>query len=350
MEPVKIPIIILNWNGLADTIECIASLGKMNRHPYEIILVDNGSEPHEQAEIARLYDNRSDIRLILNEENKGFTRGNSDIVADIMTQSEIPRYVILLNNDTAVTSGWLSALVSSADKNQGDVVSSRMINYFDRSRIDNVGHFMLNTGEILPRGHMRPIEEYEALIDNLGACGGAALYRTAMIRSIGFFDPFFDTGYEDAEYGLRAKLLGYRCFMEPRAIVYHKVSQSIVKIRNNRYVQRIQINILYTYIKLMPRLFLWINLPFMLLKYTMWFLLGILTLQFRMINLHSGTVARFVSGDLRKALQARRQFYAHDGYRIRHRNKILYPTEFFVKTDIRRAWLRARAFWTRGTS
>jgi len=112
MIPERIPIIILNWKGLEDTKECLTSVLAMEGQPYEVILVDNGSGPEEQAQLQRLYGDLDAITLVLNDENKGFTRGNSDIVEDIMAREEVPPYVALLNNDTVVTRRWIKCLLT----------------------------------------------------------------------------------------------------------------------------------------------------------------------------------------------------------------------------------------------
>lgn len=165
------------------------------------------------------------------------------------------------------------------------MVSSKMINYFDRTKMDNAGHLFLNTAEIIPIGTGEPIEKYETSFTNMGACAGATLYTVRMLRDIGVFDNRFDTGYEDAELGLRAIVSGYTSIYEPRAIAYHKMSSSVKKIMDRDYLAYIQQSIFYAYFKLMPRSFLIINTPQMLIKYLMVYLFNLLTgrKQFRYV-------------------------------------------------------------------
>jgi GT2 family glycosyltransferase len=146
------------------------------------------------------------------------------------------------------------------------MVASRMINFFDRQHMDNAGHFVLNTGEILPLGHDDPVTEHDRARTNAGACAGAALYRVELFRQLGLFDTFFRTGYEDAEFGLRALLCGYDCRYAPEAIVYHKISRSINKIRDFQYTLKIQVDVFYTVLKCWPTVNLIINAPFFFFK------------------------------------------------------------------------------------
>lgn len=333
---IRTPIIILNWNGLSDTTECMMSLSHLDTSKYEVILVDNGSSIQEQEKLHELYGASELINLIINDHNKGFTKGNSDIVENLFGGDNVPEYIVLLNNDTVIHPDWVDQLIICAEEQEADIVSSKMINYYDRRVIDNLGHFMLNTGEILPLGHRQPHEQYTEIFENIGACGGAVLYRTQMIKEIGFFDPYFNTGYEDAELGLRAHLLGYRCIFCPTAIVFHKVSRSIKKIRDNSYLQKIQRNIFYTYIKLMPRRFLLINSLFLLLKYFMWFVFGVFSLQWQLIKLHGSALYSFLRSDLAKARSARNDFYSKYDDRIKYRNSLSGPTRFFALTDLKR--------------
>ena len=327
----EIPIIILNWFGIEDTKECIDSLMLTAGVKFHIFLVDNNSGKDEQSELKQLFEHIEQITLIFNEENYGFARGNNEIIKKLLLNEKI-EYVVLLNNDTVVTPSWLFNLVKSAKDNRASMVSSKMINYYDRSIMDNAGHFMLNTAEILPLAHGKSIDDFTQMFNNLGACGGAALYSSEMLREIGLFDPFFSTGYEDAELGLRANMLGYKTIFEPTAKIFHKVSRSIKKVRDDDYFIRIQRNIFYTYTKLMPTKYILVNLIWILLKYVVLFILSILTLQIRIIKLHLKTIYRFFRYDLSHAITERKKMKQFNQIQSDTVKKI----EFFLKTDLRR--------------
>ncbi len=325
----EVPIIILNWNGFADTIECMESIRLTDGINYHIFLVDNNSDQDQGLLLKQIFEPDPRVTVILNDQNLGFTTGNNIVIQQLLNNKEY-KYVVLLNNDTVVSPTWLKALVTCAEKNGSDIVSSKMIDYYDRSIMDNAGHYMLNTGEILPLGHRQPISNYNFPFENLGGCGGAVLYSAPMLRTIGVFDDFFDTGYEDAEFGLRAKLCGYKCLYAPDAVVYHKVSRSIKKIRDNDYFIRVQRNILYTYVKLMPDRFLALHMFWIGFKYILFGILGILLLRLKMLKHHIRTLNRFFRYDFRAARKARSAFYCT--FNIKYQN----PTNFFLKTDLKR--------------
>lgn len=269
-----IPIIIVNWNGIQDTKECIKSALEMTGVNFKIYLIDNGSSEDQVEELTKLYGDHPTIELHLNPSNIGFSKAHIKIYNEVL--NEFPcDYIALLNNDTAVDPNWLAELLAIATKQNADLVSSKMVSYYNRDLIDNTGHKMLNTGEILPIGHGESITQHDKSIENLGPCAGACLYSKQMIEEIGFFDSYFSTGYEDAEFGLRAVVAGYKSLYAPKAIVYHKMGQSIKKIFNFEYSAMIQTSILYSYFKNIPTLKLLLDLPFIILKTILMFIINI---------------------------------------------------------------------------
>ncbi len=242
------PIIILNWNNSGDTIECINSILKNSEANYQIFLIDNGSDKEDVDLLVKKFSKHSKIEIILNKSNLGFTKAHNSVLKQLLN-SEV-KHVFLLNNDTELPQNSFKILKKSSIKDNEGAISCKMVSYWNHEILDNAGHKMYTSGEIVPLGHARPINKYNEPLENIGACAGAALYSTAMLKDIGLFDEYFDTGYEDAELGLRAFIAGYKCTYEPRAIIYHKMGQSIKKIFNYNYVVKIQTNIYYSYIKL----------------------------------------------------------------------------------------------------
>jgi len=254
-----IQIAIINWNGINDTTECIDSLLRMdNKVLFEAYILDNGSDNNEYEKLKVKYSKNPYIKILHSQNNLGFTHGNLLLYEKIKTTKESSPYIALLNNDTIVTENWLSSLYEFAEKGKWDIVSSKMIKYYDRLKIDNLGHDMLRSGEIIPMNHNEALNSTpraiskKSNIQNFGACGGAAFYRISMLDKIGFFDPHFETGYEDAELGFRAFVSGYTLGISTESIVYHKGGVSIKKIFDTDYAIRVQRDILYTINKLYP--------------------------------------------------------------------------------------------------
>lgn len=333
MSP-TIPIIILNWNGIDDTLECMESLWEQKYSNFKVFLVDNGSKNDDAQILRERFSNHPKVSLIFNEENLGFTRGNNEILRQIIHSEQDYPYVVLLNNDTVVEPDWLQQLVCCAEETNAGMVTSKMVNYFDHSRMDNAGHRMLNTAEIIPIGHMHPIEEFNERFENMGSCAGATLYDVKMLREIGIFDEYFETGYEDAELGVRAVVTGYRSVFEPRAVVYHKISQSVNKVLNYEYLLKIQLNIFYSYFKLMPTMAILVSLPSFIFKYGSILIIDIVFLRIKFLKIMCDAIYRTVFQERKKIAAARKAF--HESHKTVSSWEILRKQEFFLWFDIKR--------------
>ena len=329
----NIPIIILNWNGWIDTHECLEALLQQSIQNFVVYLVDNGSEDGSQENLKKFYGKNPKIKLILNRENLGFTKGNNLILSTYILPNPTYQYAILLNNDAVPTSTWLENLIQSAKKNDAAMVSSKMVDYYEPDKMDNAGHMMLNTGEILPIGHGELISQYDRGFENMDPCAGAGLYTTKMLKDIGIFDEHFNTGYEDAELGIRAVVSGYKCWYEPKAVVYHKMGQSIKKIFNYDYSLMIQRHILYSYFKLTPTKGIILTIPSFIFKYATMFFINTLFWRKRFLKIMfesiGGTVKNF------KRIQAARKAFYKDRQTIGTLGLFKKQT-FFLIFDIKR--------------
>ena len=112
LEP-KVYIIILNWNGWKDTIECLDSIKKLTYINYSIIICDNASSDESKNKINEWLKNNVNIdaTLIVNKTNLGFAGGNNVGIKEALKQMDC-KYVWILNNDTEVTPNSLCCLVN----------------------------------------------------------------------------------------------------------------------------------------------------------------------------------------------------------------------------------------------
>lgn len=337
---VPIPVIVLNWNGVDDTIECVDALLAGDGIDYRIVLVDNGSSGDDFERLRARYGARARVDLRRNSVNLGFARGVNAVLKELLTSPEPrPEFAALLNNDAIPQPGWLAALVSAAESTGAGAVASKMLRHDDPNKLDNAGHVFLNTGEILPRGAGQPPDDYSESAAVAGVCGGACLLRSAMLEDIGIFDEFFTTGYEDAELGLRAFLAGYEQIFAPDAIVRHRIGASIDKIRDLSYAVQLQVNINYTYVKLVPLpVAIW-NLPWILLKTAALLSVPLLIGRWRLQRVQWLAFGRSMRR-LPAMLRARRSFAGGD----RSVMDVIRRQEFFT----RRYWEYFRRFVLEG--
>jgi GT2 family glycosyltransferase len=212
-------IVILNWNGRHLLEECLDSVEAQTFRDFEILLVDNGSTDGSPAWIEGRRGDR--LRTVFLSANRGFAGGNN---AGIRTAQG--RFVILLNNDTAVDPGWLSALSAAMERHpEAGMFTPKILNYYRRDEIDNTGHLIYPDG--LARGRHR-LEKDDGRFDEEGEAlypsGCAGAYRKEMLDRIGLLDETFFAYGEDVDLGLRARWAGWTCHYVPTAVVYHKYS------------------------------------------------------------------------------------------------------------------------------
>jgi len=329
------PIIIINWNGIQDTSECIESVFSLQNVNYHIHLIDNNSDNEEGNQLKNRYKANQNITCHLYDKNYGFTKAHIKIWEEILMYQSY-EYIALLNNDTVVDKHWLYSLMEAAKTYNAEVISSKMINYYNRSIMDNAGHFMLNTGEIMPIGHGKPIDNYNEFTENMGACAGACLYKKSMIEEIGFFDPYFSTGYEDAEFGLRAIVSNFKCIYTPEALVYHKMGQSVKKIFDESYSLMIQTSILYTYFKLMPVNKIIYDIPSIIVKNLSMIIIDLIFLRLNYLRILFKSWFN-IWQDRNEMLQNRKIFYD----KANSISKFLYlrgKIKWFLPFDMNRFW------------
>src|ERR1043166_2896572 len=214
-------VIILNWNGLQDLLECIDTV-KKSTYAAEIILVDNGSTDNSSAVVSRRFPQ---IRIIETGENLGFGANNIGIYEALRQGAD---YILLLNNDTSVDPECFERLVRFAESTpEAGILSPRICYYSDPQRIWYDGGTLRTENGFLTSGHVNEdrsvkcVSEDSREVDYI--CGCAMFIRRSVIDMIGGLDSRFFMYWEDGEFSLRAKKAGFRLRHVPWAVVLHKV-------------------------------------------------------------------------------------------------------------------------------
>ncbi len=225
MSAAKAGIIVLNWNGLADTRACVRSLLELRGTPATLYVVDNGSEDGSAEALHREFADQ--IVLIANPRNLLYAGGNN--VGILRALDDGCDELLLLNNDTVVDPHMLEEL-RAARAAHGDAVYCPKILYFDRP--DRYwyagGKINLNRARWSHRGIREPDRGQYGVIEETGWATGCALFSTdKVIEKVGLLDDSFRLYQEDVDWCLRAKSAGYKIWYVPKAVVRHKVSASL---------------------------------------------------------------------------------------------------------------------------
>ena len=261
MDYPEVAVIILNWNGWEDTIECLESLYQIDYPNYNVILVDNASEDDSIEKIREYcagkleiesdffdYDKHNkplnlvdsniipddlspgtkNLFLIQNQENYGFAEGNNIGIRFSLKQFN-PEYILLLNNDTVVDKNFLKELVDLGQKNEKIGIVGPKIYYYDEpqtiwciggkiswklARGIHIGNNQLDEGQ------------YENIKEVEYVSGSAFLIKKEVLKKAGLMDKNLFLYFEETDLTLRASKLGYKSFYSPKAKIWHKVSRS----------------------------------------------------------------------------------------------------------------------------
>lgn len=251
----KVSIIILNWNGKKDTIECLESLKKVTYPNYEILLVDNGSADGSIEYFKEYYQ---DLEIIKNMENKGFAEGNNiGIRKAIENKAD---YILLLNNDTEVDSEFITELVNVAVTNNNiGIVGPIIYEFEDKNSIQSFGiRLKLYNGRtynIKSKNKNIQLSNYIEKRDYLTGC--AMLIKTSVFEKIKGFDPVYFAYWEDTDLCFQVRKNNYSIYVTSNSKIWHKGSQSTGGYMNkNAYYYYIR-NSLYFYYKNFPKLFVY---------------------------------------------------------------------------------------------
>ena len=230
LENGRVAIILLNYNGANDTIECIESIKQSIYKNYEIIVVDNCSTDDSIAALEE-YSKKTPFTLLKSKTNNGFSAGNNIGIKEAKKGKF--DYVLLLNNDTLVTENFLVALLDAYKTvDRSSVLTGSILYAYEREKIWFAGgHCSEWTAR--PK-HLRinePISSIPENIERINFISGCeVLIPIAVIEKIGLMDEDYFLYSEDIDYSMRIAKNGIPMYYVPKSVIYHKVSSSTSKI------------------------------------------------------------------------------------------------------------------------
>jgi len=230
----KIVLLVLNYNGIKDSLECIESLKNLKTKKFTVstVVVDNASTDGSQEKLRKI----SGIKLLENKKNLGYSGGNNVGIKYAINSGA--DYVCILNNDVKVDKNLLVNFLKSTNT---DIVSPKIYFYpgqeFHKSRYkkQDIGKVFWYAGGYIDWdniiGSHRGVDEVDSgQFDSetlIGYATGACIFANVEVfKKVGLFDEKYFLYLEDMDFSIRAKKAGYKITYQPSAIVWHKNASS----------------------------------------------------------------------------------------------------------------------------
>lgn len=231
----KIVIIILNYNGCQNTIECINSIFNSSQESnFKIVVVDNASSDRSKSELSKI----KDIVFIQNKDNLGYSGGNNAGIWWALENNF--DQILILNNDTIVSKNTVQILSNAlngfsivapkiyfakgfefhkekyAEKDLGSVI------WYAGGKIDweNILGIHIGVDEV-DKGQYDKVREINF------ATGACLMVKREVFEKIGLFDEKYFLYLEDMDFSKRAKNAGFKIGYIPKSYLWHKNAASI---------------------------------------------------------------------------------------------------------------------------
>jgi len=211
-----VSIVITNLNTSAMTLECVRQIwANTEGISYEIVIVDNGSDPNNLATL-RILGQSEGVRLLELGCNRFFGEANN-----IAVERAAGRYVCLLSSDTFAQPNWLRSLVDCFEETQEAGAVGPLFLRPDKS-IQEAGRSVDQHGFCVPLGHGESSNRNEyrtgKSVDYIPA--DALLLNRETYTDVGGFDFAYEpASYEDMDLCFKLQAIGKKVLLCPAAVV-----------------------------------------------------------------------------------------------------------------------------------
>ncbi len=212
-----VSIIVVNYKDYTFLNKCLVSLSKTTYPNTEIVVVDNESNSNV---LYKLKDEFKNVRFFSVSENLQYAGGNNYGISKAKGE-----FIVLLNNDTIVDSGWLEPLVREALIEPRAFYQPRILSLDKSDTILSLGNTVHLLGIAFPIGIGKDISEISLPKHKVEVfyCSGACIFAAReTLDEFGGLDSNYWTYYEDVSLGWRGRLRGCSSFLVSDSTIYHK--------------------------------------------------------------------------------------------------------------------------------
>lgn len=255
-------IIILNWNGWQDTLECLESLMHVTYKNFCVVVVDNASRNDSIERIEQWAENKrisldtyelSDrvaglvkikgeppldanfkkLHLICSKTNLGFCAGNN--VGMEFAVKNGADYLLILNNDTVCEPDFIEPLIDVAESQEDAGLIGGIICYAEKPEVvQSIGGKLNMILEGLHFGNKRLLNELlneyptSFITDWISGC--MTFIPKKVYELVGGYNEALFIWAEDLDLTLRVKELGFKLYVTTGSRIYHKTGMSLGRI------------------------------------------------------------------------------------------------------------------------
>jgi GT2 family glycosyltransferase len=239
----RVSVVIINFRGTDDTLECVARLNEVDWpvDRLEIVVVENGSGDDSESRLRAALGDQANVKLVVSKENLGFTGGSN-----LGARESSGDFIAFLNNDAKPDVNWINeAIAGFAPSPRVGAVASKVLDWDGRA-IDFVGAGLTWFG-MGYKEHVTEVDDgrYDTERDLLFGTGSALFVRRGVFFDVGGFDEGLFMFYDDVDLGWRLNLLGYTVRFAPKSIVFHKHHGSMRSFGEYREMYLLERNALH---------------------------------------------------------------------------------------------------------
>ena len=321
-------IIVVNWNSWEYLFPCLDAVYEQSFQDFHVIVVDNASEDAAASERLKRYPR---LTFVQNDTNVGFAAANNQ-AARMAGNCD---WLVLLNPDTLPEKNWLQELCkASRDWPAFSFFGSHLVMAKQSGIIDGTGDvyhisglcWRAHHGCVLSCAPKHPHEIFSP-------CAAAAMYKRKDFLAVNGFDEDFFCYNEDVDLGFRLRLAGGQALSVPTSIVKHHGSAT-TSIRSDFSVYFGHRNLVWTWVKDMPLILLWLFLPVHLGYTCACILLYLLRGQGRVILRAKWDalkeLPKFITK--RKAIHATSRITLAGLWRVMNKSLIIGPEKKYIQT------------------
>ena len=236
MKDKTVAVVILNWNGGDEILDCLKSVFDSKQVAVEVVIVDNGSVDGSTEVIRNRFPQ---VHCISNPRNLGFAKGSNQGMRWALECRM--QHVLLLNSDARLHPNAIAEMLAVTENENNAIVACPRMYAGDASAGPARLWFVYGTVSLWlglfrnPAFNHRDSSRWSVPLDMEYASGCCMLIPARILQNVGMFDDAFFAYCEDIDLSLRIRKAGFRLRYVPTAHIWHGSSKPKNRARSGMY-------------------------------------------------------------------------------------------------------------------